>query len=86
VPVRFRAAGNAPILKENRFQINASHRFHTVAVFLRKELRLKPQDPLFLYINSVFAPAPDEVMSNLHKCFNVDGQLIINYSITPAWG
>lgn len=66
----------------------------------------------FLYINSAFAPAPDEIVGNLYKVksrkrrhlffytfyseklsartstqlFNTDGQLIINYCTTSAWG
>lgn len=41
---------------------------------------------LFLYINSSFAPAADEIISNLYACFAVDNVLIVNYSMTPAWG
>ncbi|CAG8738246.1 771_t:CDS:2 [Cetraspora pellucida] len=40
----------------------------------------------FLYVNSAFSPAPDEIVSNLHKCFNTDGHLIINYCTSAAWG
>lgn len=41
---------------------------------------------LFLYVNSSFAPAGDEVVGNLFACFAVDNTLIVNYSLTPAWG
>ncbi|RKP08598.1 ubiquitin-like protein Atg12, partial [Thamnocephalis sphaerospora] len=86
VVVRFRAIGNAPIMRQNLFRISASHRFQAVILFLRRELHLKPHESLFLYVNSAFAPAPDEVVAGLHRCFSVDGQLIINYCTTPAWG
>ncbi|KAL1933179.1 hypothetical protein VTP01DRAFT_8857 [Rhizomucor pusillus] len=86
VIVRFKATGNAPILKQNFYKITASHKFQTVIQFLRKELRYQGSDPLFLYINSAFAPAPDEIVGNLFKSFNTDGQLIINYCTTAAWG
>ena len=41
---------------------------------------------LYLYVNSSFAPAMDELVGNLYACFAVDATLIINYSMTPAWG
>lgn len=41
----------------------------------------------FLYVNSAFAPAPDEIVGNLHKCFrDSKGDLVVNYATTPAWG
>ncbi|CAG8536420.1 12191_t:CDS:2 [Ambispora leptoticha] len=86
VVVRFRAIGNAPILKQNFYKITASNQFKAVIQFLRRELNYKASDPLFLYINSAFSPAPDEIVSNLHKCFNTDGHLIINYCTSAAWG
>ncbi|ORY08174.1 autophagy protein 12, partial [Basidiobolus meristosporus CBS 931.73] len=86
VVVRFRAIGNAPILRQSLYKITASHKFQTVIMFLRKELKYKGSEPLFLYINSAFSPAPDELVSNLYKSFSVEGQLIINYCTTAAWG
>ncbi|KAG9306351.1 hypothetical protein G9A89_018234 [Geosiphon pyriformis] len=86
VVVRFRAIGNAPILRQNFYKITASNQFKAVIQFLRGQLDYKASDPLFLYINSAFSPAPDEIVANLHKCFNTDGHLIINYCTTAAWG
>ncbi|KAG2209955.1 hypothetical protein INT47_003390 [Mucor saturninus] len=86
VVVVFQAIGNAPILKQKVYKLTASYKFQTVIQFLRKELRYQGADPLFLYINSAFAPSPDETVSNLYKCFNTDGHLIINYCTTAAWG
>ncbi|KAK3813220.1 MAG: putative autophagy-related protein 12 [Benniella sp.] len=86
VVVRFRAVGNAPILKQNMYRITASNKFLAVIQFLRKELNYKHSDPLFLYVNSAFSPAPDEIVNNLYKCFGTDGKLIVNYCTSPAWG
>jgi ubiquitin-like protein ATG12 len=44
--VRFRAIGNAPILKQNFYKITASNKFQAVIQFLRKELQYKAEDPL----------------------------------------
>jgi len=86
VVVRFKAVGNAPIMKQNFYKITASNRFQAVIQFLRKELGWKSTDPLFTYINLAFSPAPDDTVANLYKCFATDGHLIVNYSSTAAWG
>ncbi|KAI0725366.1 putative autophagy-related protein 12 [Fomitopsis betulina] len=86
VPILFKAIGNAPIMKQNLYKINAQNQFRAVVRFLRKQLGYKPQDPLLTYINLSFAPAPDNSVLNLHKSFASDGTLIVNYSTTVAWG
>nr|WEX49794.1 ubiquitin-like ATG12 [Rhizoctonia solani] len=98
VVVRFKAVGNAPIMKQNFYKITASNRFQAVIQFLRKELGWQPTDPLvgahflcfstlwlFTYINLAFSPAPDDTVANLFKCFATDGHLIVNYryTVTP---
>ncbi|GAA5971605.1 hypothetical protein JCM8115_001027 [Rhodotorula mucilaginosa] len=86
VVVRFKATGNAPIMKQNFYKITASNQFRTVTAFLRKELGWKPSDPLFVYINSAFAPALDDTVANLYKSFGTENHLLVNYSSTQAWG
>ena len=54
--------------------------------FLRKMIRVKEGDPLFLFCNSAFAPSPDEQIKSLLDCFGVNNELIINYQIAGAWG
>ncbi|KAH9050211.1 putative ubiquitin-like modifier [Lactarius hengduanensis] len=86
VVVRFKAVGNAPIMKQNFFRVTVSNRFQAVIQFLRKELGWKAGEPLFTYINLAFSPAPDDTISNLYRSFATDGHLIVNYSTTAAWG
>ncbi|KAF9479169.1 putative ubiquitin-like modifier [Pholiota conissans] len=86
VVVRFKGVGNAPIMRQNMYKISASNRFQAVIQFLRKELGWQSGEPLFLYINSTFSPAPDDTVLNLFKSFATEGFLIVNYSTTPAWG
>ncbi|KAF9432151.1 hypothetical protein BGZ76_011198 [Entomortierella beljakovae] len=86
VVVRFQPIGNVPILKNKVYTITASNKFMAVIQFLRKQIDYKSSDPLFLYVNSVFSPAPDEIVLNLYKCFGIDGKLIVNYCASPAWG
>jgi ubiquitin-like protein ATG12 len=40
----------------------------------------------FVYLNSAFSPAMDELISTLYEGYGLDGKLVVNYSITPAWG
>lgn len=49
VVVRFKAVGNAPIMKQNLYKITSTNRFQTVIQFLRKELGWKAGDPLVRY-------------------------------------
>ncbi|RDB17672.1 Ubiquitin-like protein ATG12 [Hypsizygus marmoreus] len=86
VIVRFKAVGNAPIMKQNFYKITSSNCFQAVIQFLRKELGWQAREPLFTYVNLAFSPAPDDTVSNLFKSFSTEGHLIVNYSTTAAWG
>ncbi|RDB15069.1 Ubiquitin-like protein ATG12 [Hypsizygus marmoreus] len=86
VIVRFKAVGNAPIMKQNFYKITSSNRFQAVIQFLRRELGWQAGEPLFTYVNLAFSPAPDDTVSNLFKSFATEGHLIVNYSTTAAWG
>lgn len=98
VVIFLRPVGNAPILKQAKFKISSSSHFQAVDDFLQRQIwgfpasptagqdtSAPPKAPLYLYVNSSFAPAPDEIIGNLFACFAVDSTLIINYSLIPAW-
>lgn len=58
VIVRFRAAGNAPIMKQSKFKITASESFQTVSDFLRRQLKFNQHDSLvwgYNYLIYLFA-------------------------------
>ncbi|EOR01485.1 Ubiquitin-like protein ATG12 [Wallemia ichthyophaga EXF-994] len=87
VVVRFKAIGAAPIMKQNFYKISDSNKFSTVIQFLRKECGLSNSNcPVFCYVNSAFAPSPDDSIGNLYKCYGTDGHVIVNYSTSVAWG
>ncbi len=46
VVVRFKADGNAPIMKRNLYQITAANKFQADIQFLRRRLGWKVEDPL----------------------------------------
>ncbi|KAL7924151.1 ubiquitin-like autophagy protein Apg12 domain-containing protein [Trichoderma austrokoningii] len=87
VVVKFKAVGSAPALQQDVCKISAARKFEEVVRYLRRKLRCKDTDSVFLYVNSAFAPSLDEVVGNLHQCFkNSHDQLVVAYSITPAFG
>lgn len=82
VAVHFKAVGSAPTLRKQVCSISSSQRFEVVVAYLRRVLKVGEMDSVFLYVNSSFAPALDEVVGNLHRvsyttpfsysCFAVD--------------
>ncbi|CAK7215317.1 Ubiquitin-like protein [Sporothrix eucalyptigena] len=92
VIVRFKPVGSAPPLSaaggaDVRRKITATQKFEVVVAFVRRALKVQESESVFLYINSSFAPALDEVVGNLHQCFkDSHDQLNVSYSLTPAFG
>ncbi|KAJ6588851.1 ubiquitin-like autophagy protein Apg12-domain-containing protein [Mycena capillaripes] len=90
VILQFRAVNNAPILKQTEFKLSRQALFHVVMRNLRKKLGMKNGEPLFAFLQSAFAPAPDEVLGNLYESFATPMKntriLVVYYSSTPAWG
>jgi ubiquitin-like protein ATG12 len=87
VVVKFKPVGNAPLLARDVGRINSSQKFEAVVAYLRRQLRVKDTDSVFLYVNSAFAPSLDEIVGNLHRCFkNSSEQLVVAYSLNPAFG
>lgn len=62
VVVHLRATGNAQILKQNKFKISDKEKFQTVIDYLRKILKYKGTEPLFLYVNSAFQTSSNASM------------------------
>ena len=104
VLVRFKPVGAAPSLSREVCKISAAQKFEAVVAYLRRVLKVKDTDSVFLYVNSAFAPSLDEIVGNLHRvsyaplarsaskltlsqCFkNAHDQLVVAYSLTPAFG
>ena len=67
VVVRFKAVGAAPGLAQDVCKISATRKFEEVVRYLRRKLKCKDTDSVFLYVNSAFAPSLDEIVGNLHQ-------------------
>ncbi|KAK1244787.1 hypothetical protein MKX08_004416 [Trichoderma sp. CBMAI-0020] len=72
VVVKFKAVGSAPALQQDVCKISAARKFEEVVRYLRRKLRCKDTDSVFLYVNSAFAPSLDEVVGNLHQVSLLD--------------
>lgn len=84
--VQFKAVGSAPILRKNKFRVDAGESFGTVIAFLRRQLQIGDTDPLCCYLASAFAPAATQPLRALADAFAVEGELVVSYSLTPAYG
>eukprot|EP00808_Paulinella_micropora_P028572 g1440.t1 len=82
VQVHFRATGGAPILRKTKFAIQASRRFSSLITFLKQHLK---SEQLFLFCASTFSPSPDETIWDLYQCFQINGELVVNYCFVEAW-
>lgn len=67
ITVRFVAIGSAPVLRQKICRISSAQRFEQVVSYLRRTLRVGTTESVFLYVNSSFAPALDEIVGNLHR-------------------
>lgn len=88
VTIRFQPLPGAPPLgpKWVAVKVRSSQKFESVASFLRKKLGVKGDAGLFVYVNKVFAPGLDEGVGGLWRCFKVDDELKVSYSMAPAFG
>lgn len=70
IVVRFKpVGGSAPPMPPKRelSRISAGQKFESVVAYLRRVLKVKDGEALFLYVNATFAPALDEVVGNLWR-------------------
>ncbi|KAK4241786.1 hypothetical protein C8A03DRAFT_40877 [Achaetomium macrosporum] len=87
VVVRFKPVGSAPPIRRELVKVASANKFESVVAYLRKTLKVSETESVFLYVNSTFAPALDEVVGNLWRCFkDSNDHLNVAYSMTPAFG
>lgn len=86
VKVLLMAVGRAPRLAQSKFIVQGKDSFRALYPVLRRLLQLREDQALFLFVNSAFAPAPEDTFGDLFACFGKTGTLIVNYSLDEAWG
>ncbi|CAH0397743.1 unnamed protein product [Chilo suppressalis] len=86
IDILLKATGNAPIMKKKKWAVDAEKQIGWIMEFVKKYLKLEPDEKLFLYVNQTFAPSPDQIVKNLYECFGTDGKLVLHYCKSQAWG
>ncbi|CAK1596594.1 unnamed protein product [Parnassius mnemosyne] len=86
VDILLKATGDAPIMKKKKWAVDAEKPIGWVMEFVKKYLKLEPEEKLFMYVNQTFAPSPDQIIRNLYECFGTDGKLVLHYCKSQAWG
>lgn len=78
VKVRFKPVGSAPPIRKDKevVTVKSTQTVEFVVAFLRKQLKVQGTDSLFLYVNSTFAPALDEVVGNLW---------LVGFTVSGSW-
>mmetsp|Transcript_56733 Transcript_56733/g.139216 ORF Transcript_56733/g.139216 Transcript_56733/m.139216 type:complete len:123 (+) Transcript_56733:1-369(+) len=81
--------GNAPILSQKQFSCSGSSSVSRIQTHIQTKIRSAPNHAnatVHIFINKSFCPAPDEILSDLFKCFQTDGKLVVDYALMEAWG
>ncbi|KAJ8682768.1 hypothetical protein QAD02_018560 [Eretmocerus hayati] len=86
VEILLKATGDAPIMTKKKWSVGEDKTIGSISEFIKKFIKMGPEERLFLYINQTFAPAPDQTVKNLFDCYGTDGKLIIHYCKSQAWG
>ncbi|KAL1306172.1 hypothetical protein AAFC00_004275 [Neodothiora populina] len=86
ITIHLKSLPNTPAMKQPRFKCDSLRNFEYVVLFLRRRLKVKDDESVCCYINSVFAPGLDEGIGNLWRCFKINDELVVSYSLTQAFG
>ena len=87
IPLNLRAVVGAPPLKQQKFKLDGRKTILDIEHFLIKSLSTPTHtQSVYLYLGAGFSPTHDQVLSDLFKSFSVNGELVISYGITEAWG
>ncbi|EQC53036.1 autophagy associated ubiquitin-like modifier Atg12 [Schizosaccharomyces japonicus yFS275] len=86
VTLRFMPIGRTPTLKTAVFTISGNQKFEVIIKFIKKQLSMRKDASLYLFINSCFSPAPDERIGNLFSSFKTNDCLLIQYCTNVAFG
>nr|XP_002170630.2 autophagy protein 12-like [Hydra vulgaris] len=81
-----KAAGDAPIMKKRRWNVDGVKPVSYIIEFIKKYIKCEPSESLFVYVNQTFVPSPDQTLNNLYECFGTDGKLVLHYCKSEAWG
>jgi ubiquitin-like protein ATG12 len=70
VTVLLKAAADAPILKQKKYNVNRDKTVAWISEFVRKRIHCQQDESVFLYVSQAFVPPPDQTVSNLYEVCN----------------
>ncbi|KRX86321.1 Ubiquitin-like protein ATG12 [Trichinella pseudospiralis] len=86
IEIILKAVGDAPIMKQRKWEVLKGRTLGWVNLFIRRYLKLEDKDSLFLFVSQAFCPSNDYTLENVYNCFGSSGKLVIHYSMVEAWG
>ncbi|KHJ41909.1 autophagy protein Apg12 [Trichuris suis] len=78
--------GDAPIMKDRKWEVATTRTVAWLHLFIRKYLKLNDAESLFLYVSQCFCLSNDYTLENVYDCFGSNGKLVLHYSVVEAWG
>ena len=78
--------GATPALTRDKWNVTRDKTVGSIANFVKKPLKMEAHQTLFMYVKQTFAPSADVEVGKLYDCFGSDGQLVLHYCMTEAWG
>lgn len=85
ISVRLQSIGSTPAVKPKVFKVTSTQTVSVIVKFILKQLKLN-HESLHLYIHNSFQINPDEILADLYAMYKVNGELIISYCNTVAFG
>jgi len=85
IRVHLRAVGATPQLKKAKFKAPSTETWALIVNVLRKSLKVADSEPVYAYLRSSFCPDASANLGGLHQCFASGGELVVQYSLKPAY-
>lgn len=86
ITVSFKAVGSTPVLAKKKLTIDRSETVASLVNYLRKKLRMRADENIFIFVSSSFTPSLDTDIGTIFDCFSAEGTLFLQYCTTTAWG
>ena len=78
--------GAPPALTRDKWNVTRDKTIGAITNFVKKPLKMEAHQTLFMYVKQTFSPSADVEVGKLYDCFGSDGQLVLHFCMTEAWG
>lgn len=83
ISLRFQPIGSTAKISTTSFKVSRTQTVASIQKFLLRQLRLPT---VHIYVLSSFQPTPDEKLGDLYEQFKTNGELILSYCESIAFG